>query len=416
MIAIINPGTQPELKYVALALQERGLEFKYFTSSSFGNDYFANKNYKFIQFSKLIRTFAQRRSLPIADKNVRRFLLFSSILIRILPRRMRNKFLNIRNIVFRLIMFIRLSRSDFSHVIIQDFCPIYWKFLKSRFKIIVVLSNASPNYVKDIMIRECLYNENAKEYFGRDLPKIREIFGFEKSMQLADQIIVPSNFVRNSFRFESLNSLIPKIRVVRLGFSPNLFLPDEKSKLMRKQSCESESFNVIFVGQICWRKGVHYLVQAFADANLPIGSTLTLVGVSINGYAEELISKNNFIIYKKFVNQWELRYLLAEAHLYVMPSLIEGFCLSAIESMAFGIPVLVTPETIDGIEVDCKDGLSVRSCNSTEIREKLEWANQNRLKLLEIGHLGSLKARKYTWHNYGNRFCESLELDKFTLE
>ena len=73
------------------------------------------------------------------------------------------------------------------------------------------------------MTQEFSYDETAIRYFGRDLPTIREIIGFEKSMKLADQIIVPSNFVKNSFLSESLNLLIPKIRVVQLGYSPSMF-------------------------------------------------------------------------------------------------------------------------------------------------------------------------------------------------
>jgi glycosyltransferase involved in cell wall biosynthesis len=271
-------------------------------------------------------------------------------------------------------------------------------------KFILVLSNATPHYVLSVMNSELNVGKFPIKYFGRSLPHLQELRSFESSCDTAHRIVVPSDFVKSSFQELSEKMDVSKIRVIRLGFDQEIFSQIVLAEPRTDRLIVNRPFQVIFVGQICSRKGVGYLVHAFQQANLPIDSTLTLVGNSINGFADFLIANSTNIRHISFTNQWELNQLYRDMDLFVMPSLIEGFCLSAIEAMGYGIPVLVSPETIDNIQTNQFDGLTATGANVETLRLQLEWAFKNPVKLTQIGVKGALLAKNYSWDLYGEKF------------
>ena len=84
--------------------------------------------------------------------------------------------------------------------------------------------------------------------------------------QEADFIAIPSQFVKETF----LQQGIPEERLIQVPFGVDLthFYPVPK---------EDNTFRIIHCGNISIRKGVHYLLQAFAELNLP-GAELWLIG------------------------------------------------------------------------------------------------------------------------------------------
>jgi len=401
MIAIVNSGTQPELRFLARSLQESDVQFKYFTSSSIGSDWFANSIGRYFKSKVWMQSFIGRRKIPISENYISRSLFFLSLIIRVLPPAERMFLFRIRNTIHRLMIFPRIIFGDFDLVVFQDDIPSYWRLYKSKTRFVLLLSNATPHYVLSVMSEQIAVGAFPIKYFGRSLPRRRELAKFEFSCTIADAIVVPSNFVKSSF--SALPDHIDRagIEVLRLGVDETMF---NAKGTRKRRKVSGDPIRIIFVGQICGRKGVGFLANAFDTANLPQGSRLTLVGSSVNGFAEFLMAKFKDIDHIGFMNQWELKEFYADMDLFVMPSLIEGFCLSAIEAMSSGIPILVSPETIDNIQTNYLNGLTAPSSNLNSLREQLEWAAQNPLLLNELGINGSILASDYTWGKYGEKF------------
>jgi glycosyltransferase involved in cell wall biosynthesis len=413
MIAIVNSGTQPELRHLAKSFQDSQISFKYFTSSSIGTDWIWGKIGHLLNSRKWMEIFLGRRTLPISEANISRSLFFFSLCIRVMPQKFRGSAFGIRNRIHLFLVFLIIASGGFSIIIFQDHIPWYWCILKKRMKFVLLLSNATPHYVISVMETESKSEAFSIRYFGRSLPRQRELRSFERSCFLANRVVVPSFFVKSTFKGFLQSVYENKVDVIRLGFDPKLFNHSEFGGARIERVSTVQPFHIVFVGQICGRKGVGYLAQAFQDADLPSGSTLTLVGTSINGFAEYILSHFSNIQHIEFTNQWELSQLYRNKDLFVMPSLIEGFCLSAIEAMASGIAVLVTPETIDNIQINQVDGLTALSADVKSLQIQLEWASQNPLRMIQIARKGALRVREFTWNSYGEKFkAHLLQLEK----
>ena len=83
----------------------------------------------------------------------------------------------------------------------------------------------------------------------------REIEEYEN----ADIILVPSNFVQKTFLKHNIN----KSSVINFGSYLDSFY---QLKNIKKSS---EEFNVLFIGQLSIRKGLHYLIEGFIKFKHP---------------------------------------------------------------------------------------------------------------------------------------------------
>jgi glycosyltransferase involved in cell wall biosynthesis len=102
---------------------------------------------------------------------------------------------------------------------------------------------------------------------------------------------------------------------------------------------------VLYVGSICIRKGVQYLLEALEQLP-PEVATLTVVGLM----HEEFVSIWNRavpphqarVVWKGGVSRSELPAIYREADVMVLPSLCDSFGQSVIEALACGTPVIAT--------------------------------------------------------------------------
>ncbi len=108
---------------------------------------------------------------------------------------------------------------------------------------------------------------------------------------------------------------------------------------------------VLFLGRLHERKGVHLLIPAFAKAavraNLP-NARLLIVGpdegmlASLQQIAAEC-SIADRVTFTGFLDGTQKAHVLAESDLFVLPAVGEGLPMAALEAMAAGLPVVLTP-------------------------------------------------------------------------
>ena len=171
----------------------------------------------------------------------------------------------------------------------------------------------------------------------------------EEIYATADAITVPSTVARRSF----VQMGVPgdKVHVIPYGVRLDKFRP-AKGWLAEG----SDSFQVLFAGSVGLRKGIPYLLEAFARLRHP-GKHLTMVGGiqdDMRGLLAKLPTEN--VTFLGAIPQNELADRMARSHVLALASVEEGLALVQGQAMACGCPVIATVATgaedlfTDGVE------------------------------------------------------------------
>jgi starch synthase len=244
------------------------------------------------------------------------------------------------------------------------------------------------------------YQENvvAEEYRRWNLPQplskphiaLRE----EEIYATANAITVPSTVARRSF----LQMGIPpdKVHVIPYGVRLDHFT--------RTEEPPQDSFEVLFAGQVSLRKGIPYLLQAFARLRHP-NKRLSIVG-TIQDNMRPLLATlpTDNVIFTGSLPQAQLAKKMSASHLLVLPSIEEGLALVQGQAMACGCPVLATTATgAEDLFTDGEQGFIVPDRDIDVLSERMQQiaddpALQRRLSeaaLLRVKNLGG-------WDQYGD--------------
>ena len=219
----------------------------------------------------------------------------------------------------------------------------------------------------------------------------------EQEIQLADRIFVPSSFVQKSLEDAGIKP--EKISAIPFGAPIDYFQPKPKT---------DKQFRVLFVGRVGARKGVHYLLQAWQQLNLP-KAELMLVGINEfpAGYLEQYADQ---IRYLNCVPHASLNDYYTQANVLVLPTLVEGLPLVILEAMACGIPVITTPNAgVSEIVANGREGFIIPIRDVEAIKEKLEWCYNHPAELAEMGKAARQKAEQLTWKLYRQRLASDVQ-------
>lgn len=212
----------------------------------------------------------------------------------------------------------------------------------------------------------------------------------------ADLIVVPSQFVADSFISEGISR--EKLAIVPYGVNLQRFNPVAIPK--------DDAFDVVFVGQITARKGVKDLLDGFVKAQIA-NKRLTLVG-TIDPRFQKLIMKQlgaANVQVRGHVAQTELKEILSRSHVFCLPSIEDGFGMAVAEAMACACPTIVTPNTGGSSLInDGENGFIVPIRNPEAIAEKLELLANDReyRNIMAQAALASVQALG-GWEYYGRQ-------------
>lgn len=214
---------------------------------------------------------------------------------------------------------------------------------------------------------------------------------------LADCILVPTETVRQSLVKEGVSE--KKIRIVPYGVDLCFFNDDEHIII------DNSVFRILFVGEISFRKGCHYLLDAWKQLNLP-NAELVLIG-HIEKEFEVYLSQYKGANYKliSYISQSELLQYYRNASLFILPSLAEGSARVIYEAMACGLPVVYT-DMAGSIARDGIDGMEIPSFSSNDIIESINMFYMNPKMGHEMGMQGKEWVKNYSKENYRNRIKE----------
>ena len=127
----------------------------------------------------------------------------------------------------------------------------------------------------------------------------------------------------------------------------NAFPPRNPLAGSYSRSAFKEGLTVLFMGRLHERKGVQLLIPAFAQVNVP-NSRLLIVGPDegMLGTLRQLAQKygiSDKVIFTGLLPGALRDQALARADIFVLPAVGEGLSIAALEAMAAGLPVILTP-------------------------------------------------------------------------
>lgn len=163
----------------------------------------------------------------------------------------------------------------------------------------------------------------------RDTAREEEIYA------MADGITVPSSFAARSFTAMGVNPA--KVHTIPYGVRLERFQPTAEPP--------ADRFELLFVGSVGLRKGVPYLLEAFARLKHP-HKRLRVVGSLSREFPPvlERLPKHN-VEFLGLQPQETVARMMSESHLLVLPSIEEGLALVQGQALACGCPVLATTNT-----------------------------------------------------------------------
>lgn len=241
--------------------------------------------------------------------------------------------------------------------------------------------------------RDILHEEYEHHGLQPHLPHPEIVEKEKREYKLADYIVIPSSFVERTF----LDKGFPKNKLIKIPYGVNLC----EFKQLPKQD---NIFRVVYAGGMSLRKGVHYLLQAFAELNLP-NTELWLLGGKLPEI--EPFFKQYAGTFRYFGHQPQAKLLefYSQSSVFVICSIEEGLAMVQPQGMACGLPLICTPNTGGGdlIEND-KEGFIVPIRDVESLKEKILYLFEHQDICYEMGQMAKRKIQQgFTWDDYGER-------------
>lgn len=243
--------------------------------------------------------------------------------------------------------------------------------------------------------------EYARWGFPRVICDPRMIAREETEYEQADVITVPSEFSRRSFM--EMGVPADKIRRIPLGVRLERF--------RQTGAPPADSFEVLFVGGVNLRKGVPYLLQAFAQLRHP-RKRLRIVG-GIDAEMRQLLPRlpQENVEFLGHMPQPQLAEVMSTSHVMVLPSVEDGFGMVMAQAMSCGCPVLSTWNT-GGPDLyeNGKEGFIIEIRSQGAICEKLQQLADDPKLQQAMSEASMNRVRQLGgWQQYGDAWADFIE-------
>lgn len=218
-----------------------------------------------------------------------------------------------------------------------------------------------------------------------------------KELELADTIVVASDFVR-----QSLPDWANKKKIIQspfgTPFSANQFDVEEKKSNKR--------LRILFVGSMTQRKGLSDLFDAIklVDSSKVELVVLGSLAAPLSFYNDQV----NFT-YEPTRSHDQVLELMRTCDVFCLPSIVEGRALVIQEAMSQGLPIIITANTgAEDLVVSGVTGFLVPIRNPQAIAEKINWFADHRNEIFQMGKKAKQLADTYSWDNYADKICNVL--------
>ena len=200
----------------------------------------------------------------------------------------------------------------------------------------VIIDHASPNleYDKKVIIREINKFSLDFNMIEKDLVENWVVNQLNYEFTNASNILVPSSFVKKTFRKKSYYN-----KIVINNISANL------NKVTHIKEI-NKNLNIIYVGDFSLRKGLHRMIMTLCKIK-DLKIKLSLVGGRLENHImfEKLkkilsLNKNIKVISHGKLSKIKLQKIYEQSNLMIFPSLCDGYGLVVNEAVSNGMPVI----------------------------------------------------------------------------
>lgn len=236
----------------------------------------------------------------------------------------------------------------------------------------------------------------------------------------ADAIVVPSAFIKRDV--ERLCGQDPgKVNVVHYGIDSQLFRPlENKTRQRIRMKLEfAQNDLLLYVGHIGPRKGLLYLLEAFALLTRTRKMNLLIIGglpkyLSLNAYANLFwkrarslnIEANIHVM--PYIRYRELPEFYNIADVFVQPSLYEGFGMAVAEAMACETPVVCTNVGfIPEISIDNRACVIVKEKDADGLVQSIVNLLEKPVEARDLGkNAREIIVRRFSWKKSAKELCK----------
>lgn len=214
----------------------------------------------------------------------------------------------------------------------------------------------------------------------------------DEELSLADHIIVPSLFVRQTLL--SYNACKSPVSIVPFGSPPAVIYPSPR--------IDNSPLRILYVGSLGQRKGLSYAIDAVYL--LDFEASFTLIGKRGPYQCQPLDSAINRFNWIETLPHPEILIQMRNHDVLLLPSLFEGYALVISEALSQGLPVIATPNS--GATESIRDGIEgfiVPIRDSHAIAQKLSQLNSDRNLLHKMRLSCISRALELNWLHYESR-------------
>jgi len=237
-------------------------------------------------------------------------------------------------------------------------------------------------------------------YEKENLPIWRQIYGpwiLRATAKRADAYVAISQYAGETY-IAKYGLQKKRLFIAPLGF-------DSKELLIKETDCSLQDASpyLLFVSTLFPHKNVAFLIRVFKrviDSRPDL--KLVIVGRDVDGAIASLtaladsLGMKDKVIFTGGISDNELTHWYANARVFVFPSLTEGFGLSVLEAMAFGVPIVASnrtsiPEVVGGA------GIVLDPVNEDEWAQAILSIVDQNDKYLHYSKLSKERAGLFSW-------------------
>ncbi len=413
-IIVAHPAQQHSYK-TAAGVKSAGMLFKYATTVYNGKKSLTSIATRFLKEDNLKRANG-RNSKELDDSEIIQFCEFEGLFLLLLQRIDKSKYF------YKLLNSFIINRfgkkiakyaidNDVDALIMYD--TVSYKAFELLEKkaphIIRIIDMSAPNfsYMDKIFKDDLKNNTNYSRALSEEIQSTfynKTIKNSMKEVSLADYFLVASKFSHKSLVYSGISDR--KILICPYGFYSSQ-LNQEKTLISNK--VVDRKLNCLFVGRVTQKKGAFHLFDAINKLDLSYYS-FKFVGTyeTPNGYYDDFKDKCEFVGH---VTKDRMFNLYKEADLLVFPSLADGFGLSVLEALSFGLPVICSRNAgASDLIIDGFNGFVIPAGDPYSIYEKLEWFISNKNRISDMSRNAIESVVDYTWEIYNKMLSRNLDV------
>jgi len=166
---------------------------------------------------------------------------------------------------------------------------------------------------------------------------------------------------------------------------------------------KENTLHVLWLGQVNVRKGIHYLIEA---ARLLEKEAIHFDVVGSIGISDQAVASapSNMTFHGSVSRDRSADYY-RKADVFVLPTLSDGFAITQLEAMAYGLPVITTPHCGRVVEEE-KTGFIVPARDAQALAVAISRFDQDRELASRMSNDCRTTAKSFSIDSYGARLME----------